>query len=180
MYFFTLIFLVSLLREDITKSALFEFYLFPFWFSFINSPPVSSSRVSMDSEDSKAILGELCALAPSTEVRDCLRLYKPQASYKQLDQIFSRVQVGHLSESLFYLIVRSTVSFRDMTKEGLICKLIFRMHNLIPDTCKFCNETYSLSKDSPSLLPCENCGQDVHPACLASKLETDVANIKAE
>ena len=48
------------------------------------------------------------------------------------------------------------------------------------ETCEFCKEPYAQKIDSPPLLPCEVCGQDVHPKCLASKLGLDVANTSAE
>ena len=124
----------------------------------------------MDSEDSKVILGELCALAPSMEVRDCLRLYKPKASYKHLEKIFLHCSVGHISESLVYLNAHTSIPLSDLTKDGLVRKLILRMHNLMPETCEFCNNTYAVAKDTPPLLPCKGCGQDVHMDCLASKL----------
>ena len=134
----------------------------------------------MDSKETKVILGQLCALAPSTEVRNCLRLYGIKSSYNQLQKNFSSCKVGQLLLTLTYLKVQSRINLEDLTKDGLIHKLILRIHNLMLETCEFCNETYAQTIDSPSLLPCELCGQDVHPECLASKLGLDIANTPVE
>ena len=134
----------------------------------------------MAENDSTAILGELCALAPSTEVRDCLRLYKLKASYNYLEHSFNRITVGHLSETLVYLNASRKIKLENLTKEGLVRKLILRIHNLMAETCEFCNETYAVSKDANPLLPCQKCGQDVHPECLIAKLGLEAPTTNTE
>ena len=92
--------------------------------------------------DPKVILGELCALAPSNEVRDCLRLYKPKATYATLFKSFDALSTGRITESLNYLRTPTSILFSDLKKEGIVRKLIFRLHNLMPEECQLCSEGY--------------------------------------
>ena len=120
--------------------------------------------------DPKVILGELCALAPSNEVRDCLRLYKPKATYATLYKSFDALSTGRITESLNYLRTPTSILFSDLKKEGIVRKLIFRLHNLMPEECQICSEEYAVHREATPLNPCQGCGQDIHMDCLATKL----------
>ena len=131
----------------------------------------------MDANDTKRILGELCALAPSTEVRNCIRLYKPEASYTNIKMAISQTPVPHLAKTLDYLNASCQFPWKDLTKDGLVRKLILRLHNLMPETCHQCENSFVISKEYKPRLPCENCGQEYHPKCLADRLEVDIETL---
>ena len=121
--------------------------------------------------DSKTILAQLCAQAPSSEIRNCLRDYSNDHSFSELVKRFNRQKIGPLTETLAYLkplCLRTNLS--DYTKEGIVKNLISRIENLLPDTCLICNNEYTIKLDDPPILPCEKCGQESHLDCLKATL----------
>ena len=117
--------------------------------------------------DSKAILAQLCAQAPSNEIRDCLRLYSFEHRYTDLIKRLGKQRIGPLTEILAYLKPSYLrLSLSDYTKEGIIKNLISRIESLFPDTCLICNKEYRIQLDDPPILPCEKCGQESHLECL--------------
>ena len=122
--------------------------------------------------EKETILLQLCAKAPTIEIRNCIRLYDPKKSLAYLKKLFNKPQVGVLIATLQYL---KTPNLRpcldDYVKPGLINHVICRIKNLFPCKCTTCNETFCTSIDSKPLLPCENCGQEPHAPCIAAKLK---------
>ena len=121
--------------------------------------------------DSKTILAQLSAQAPSNEIRDCLRLYSFTLRYSDLIKHFGKQRIGPLTETLAYLKPSNLrPSLTDYTKEGIIKNLIRRIESLFPDTCSICKKEYRTETNDPPILPCENCGQETHLECLRNIL----------
>jgi len=122
--------------------------------------------------DSKAILAELCAQAPSSIIRDCLRKYSFKHKYPDLIKFFNTQRIGSLIETLAYLKPpHLRPNLADYTKEGIVKNLISRIESLFPDTCLICKKEYCTKIDDPHILPCQNCGQESHMECLMEILE---------
>ena len=121
--------------------------------------------------DDKTILLQLCAQAPSAEIRNCIRLYNPEHQEKQLKILFNKPRVGELIATLDYLKAPNLrPNLNDYTKQGLVMNVICRIENLLPDKCNICEEMYCTKIDDQSLLPCEKCGQEPHEECLTAML----------
>ena len=117
------------------------------------------------------ILANLCAFAPDTEIRDCLRRYQPGKNVIQLRSAFNRDTKIIVTNTLEYLGV--TANWNEYMKPECVDKLIYRIKNLQPKICEYCNDTYTVDKDASTLLPCHRCGQDVHRTCLLNILKVD-------
>ena len=115
------------------------------------------------------ILATLSSFAPNNEVRDCIRKYQPEKNVAQLRSAFSRDKKQLLADTLQYLGVDTT----DSKKPEVVEKLIYRIKNLHPKMCEYCNDKYTIDKDDTTLLPCKRCGQDVHRKCLLEILEIE-------
>ena len=89
----------------------------------------------------------------------------------------SQTPVPHLVKTLDYLNASCQFPWKDLTKDGLVRKLILRLHNLMPETCHQCENSFVISKEYKPRLPCENCGQEYHPKCLADRLEVDIETL---
>ena len=92
-------------------------------------------------EDKKRILAELCAFAPTNDVRDCIRKYDLGRGIKAQEKHFNSVSVGHLIETIKYLKppnMRPNLS--DYTKQGLIFNVITRIGCLFSEQCESCSE----------------------------------------
>ena len=160
--------------------------------SVIDSQPIIyQSHLSISSiylfnvMDQKAILAQLCAQAPSNEIRNVLREYKHDLSFLDMKKRFEKQRIDPLRDTLAYLkppYLRPNLA--DYTKEGIIKNLICRVENFLPDTCLTCNQQYTVKLDDPTLLPCEKCGQEAHIDCLREMLgntdeELTQASVKA-
>ena len=131
-------------------------------------------------EDKKRILAEICALAPTTAVRDCLRKFVPDRGFKAQEKQFISVRVDDLIDTINYIKppnMRPDIS--DYTKQGLIFQVISRIGCLFSEQCESCNQSYCVKIDSPSLLNCENCGQEVHHDCLSRALDIPIEELSA-
>ena len=131
-------------------------------------------------EDKKRILAEICALAPTIAVRDCIRKFVPDRGFKAQEKQFISVGIDHLIDTINYIKppnMRTNIS--DYTKQGLIFHVITRIGCLFSEQCESCNQSYCVKIDSPSLLNCENCGQEVHHDCLSRKLEIPTEELTA-
>ena len=127
----------------------------------------------------KVILARLCAQAPSNLVRNCLRLYDNGKSFSAKKKKLDTIPVGVLQDTLTYLKAPNLRPLDDYTKYGLICHTIYRIQNLLPDTCTMCKETYASDINDPHILACDICRQEIHHSCLASKLDIQV-DVSAE
>ena len=119
------------------------------------------------------VIHELCAQAPSNEIRDCLRKYK-QDTYRNQFAAINVCIKPVLIDTLNYLCcVKDWNSFK---KPQCVHELICRIQSLLPEQCQFCSELYCVPKDQAPLLPCSKCGQEPHKECLlkALKLNADV------
>ena len=122
--------------------------------------------------DDETILLQLCARAPSPEIRNCLRKYDTKLNLKQLVSVMNSMRVGELIATIEYLKTPNLrPNLNDNKKEGLIMNLICRIENMLNDNCPYCNEAYCTEIDDPSYLPCEKCGQEPHLTCLLQKLQ---------
>ena len=123
------------------------------------------------------VLGELCAFAPSMEIRDCLRLYSQDKSGPQLMAAFTRKNKVTISNTLEYLGM--SLNWDDYMKSDVVHELICRIQNLLPDECSICKEQYCVKKDDPRILPCKRCGQDIHKSCIRNILGIDEENLSS-
>ena len=115
------------------------------------------------SEQQTSIIAQLCASAPSTSIRDCLRIYNVKKPIKQIKSGFNGCHRETLLATLDYLNVKTQDNF---IKPAIIHNLLCRIQNLLPDICKVCGEEYCIDVDDSPLLPCTICGQDVHRSCI--------------
>ena len=109
------------------------------------------------------IIAELCSDAPNTEIRDCLRLYKPKNSVRQYKAEFNKCTKPVIVNTLDFL---SETGQGEYTKPTCINTLICRIQNLLPDICKLCKSEYCVKRNEIPLLSCEICGQGSHNICL--------------
>ena len=133
-------------------------------------------------EGRNVILAEICAFAP-IDVRNCIRKYNLASgrNYKALEKQFNTVPVSHLVETTNYLKPpHLRPNLNDYTKAGLIFIIITRIEGLFSDTCSTCKQSYCIKLDTPTLLDCENCGQEVHHTCLANKLDIPIEELTAD
>ena len=114
--------------------------------------------------ESLKILASLCVDAPSNEVRDCIRIYKREKTYKQLKAAFNTCRKPVIIATLQYLGC-SDENLNNHAKPDCIHKLICIIQSLLPEDCDICKETYVVQKDDPSLLACRICLQEVHYKC---------------
>jgi len=124
--------------------------------------------------DSKMVLAEICAKAPSIEIRNCIRNYNltPGKEYEALAVPFKKEKIGTLVETLKYLNAPNLrPNLEDYTKSGIIFHTICRLQGLFPEVCTTCNEEYRTKITEQSLLACDNCGQEVHHQCLTKLFE---------
>ena len=109
------------------------------------------------------VLARLSAGAPSSEIRDCIRLYDQKRDYSTNKKKFNAVQVGTLVGTMAYLGIPGQDVY---TKPTIVHNLICRIQNLFPETCPICMESYCIERDELGLLPCSICGQACHAPCL--------------
>ncbi len=114
------------------------------------------------------IIAGLCTAAPTTEIRDCLRLYKPQNNNKQHKTEFNRCQKATLVATLDFLGVPEHDQY---TKPACLNILICRIQNLFPDECSMCNKKYCIGLEDTPLLTCAICGQGSHNCCVLNQLK---------
>ena len=108
------------------------------------------------------VLAHLSMEAPSSEIRDCIRLYDQQRDYGTNKKL-SAVPVGILVETMTYLGVPGQDLY---VKPTIVHNLICHIQNLFPETCPICLESYCIGKDKLGLLPCSICGQACHTPCV--------------
>ena len=128
---------------------------------------ISESTTLLQSE----VLAELCALATSSEIRDCIRLFDSEKSVYLMSATFNRKSKLIITSTLEYLGVES--NWDDYVKPECVASLVQRLKNLLPSQCTFCNKLYVANKDDPPLLPCSRCGLEAHRKCVLHTLRIE-------
>ena len=116
------------------------------------------------------VLAALCVGAPDTSIRDCIRLYRKEATTVQHKKAFAKCDKSTLLETMEYLNVSGQDEY---TKESVINKFIVRIQNLLPDTCRMCKAEYCTKLKEVTILSCSLCGQAAHNDCIAQKMGMD-------
>ena len=133
----------------------------------------SQISARIDEDDPETILASLSAKAPDIEVRDCIRCYKHKNTYKNNKSSMTAVYKAILERTALYL----KVEIADMKKNDIIHEIICRIQNLLPDTCRVCEQSYTTNIDDPAYLPCEVCGQEVHRECFEKLIGSPTASL---
>ena len=116
------------------------------------------------------VIADLCVNAPSTEIRDCIRIYRWKQSNKINQNELKRKNHRATIEATLNYLSPSVIS-KDYTVDGLICLIVSRINTLLPKTCQQCSESYSHSLADEPLLCCESCGQGAHTSCVLNTLQ---------
>ena len=121
------------------------------------------------------ILAELAIDAPNESVRDCIRLYRKEATTIQHRKTFGQKEKELLVETMDYLGVPNQA---DYLKDSVVNNLIVRIQNLLPDECRFCKVRYCTKLGEPELLLCSVCKQAAHVHCVvqATGLDHEIIN----
>ena len=114
------------------------------------------------------ILAAVCADAPTTEVRDCLRRYKPENSLQQHRTDFNQCAKNVLVATFYYLKKPDQDLYN---KTACVINLICRIQNLLPDECSMCGQEYCVALGDTPLLSCAICGQGSHNDCIWKYLD---------
>ena len=152
--------LASLLLLMTVLSAQCQAYLLIIGSVEQNPGPVAATPVD--------VLTRLSAEAPSSEIRDCIRLYDQERDYTSNKKKLGAMSVATLVATMAYLGVPGQDIY---TKPTIVHNLICRIQNLLPETCPICLESYCIERDELELLPCSICGQACHTPCLLGLLE---------
>ena len=122
--------------------------------------------VSTSHEPTEAtkVLAGLIVEAPIPEVRDCLRQYSENKSYKKQSIAFNVYGKQVIIQTLIFLGATDK-NWDDHIKSACIHELIYRIQGLLPEVCAICNDTYTIHKDDSPLLACSICKQEVHREC---------------
>ena len=129
---------------------------------------VESNPGPVTADSKKSVLAALCAAAPSSEIRDCLRCYDTSKSTAHIERKMNGISVPNLTSTMTYLGVPGQECY---VKATIIRNLVCRIENLLPDMCSICDSEYTIAKDEVPLLKCASCGQGVHSPCLLQLLE---------
>ncbi len=114
--------------------------------------------------ESTKILARFCVDAPTVEVRNCIRHYKENYSYKQQTNAFNTFGKQIIIDTLLFL-GGNHKEWKDHLKSLCVRELIYRIQCLLPEQCGICKESYTISKSDPCLLSCRVCHQEVHKEC---------------
>ena len=116
-----------------------------------------------DDNDYKKIIAGFCVDAPCNKVKEILRLYSPDKSYDEQKAAFKSFKKGDIVKTLQFL--GKTQNWDTVKKPDCVHELVYRIQNLMPETCGFCSESYLLKITDPSILSCSKCRQEVHHQC---------------
>lgn len=120
----------------------------------------------------KKIIAEFCVGAPCKEVRDILRLYSLEKTYKKQTTSFNAHSKADIIKTLQYL-GESQRDWNVERKSVCVHELVYRIQNLLPEECGLCKQTYVVKISGPHLLSCSICHQEVHHECYQSLFRTD-------
>lgn len=122
----------------------------------------------MDFDKQMDILTDLCAGAPSQDVRQCLQVYNPANIYTKLKKAFKRLSPNAILDTLVYLKRPGANALS--TKVQLVEYLLSRIQSLFPEVCPDCDEEYCIGLDDKPLMSCIFCGQGAHDSCAKSRV----------
>ena len=118
---------------------------------------------SSDPEEQQLIIADLCASAPTTTIRDCLRKYDPLKTSWQIENSLKSEKKGVLVETLEYL---GLANMNEYKSAALPHELVCRIQNLFPDTCDLCKQSYCVKLGEKPIISCVRCGQGCHNQCI--------------
>ena len=140
---------------------------------------ISSSEdvVAHHAAEVKKVIAQYIVDAPCNKVKDVLRLYSLQKSYKQQKAAFNTHSKADIIETLEFLGDTSR-NWNNELKASCSHGLIYRINSLMPEECGICHETYIVKPSDTHLLSCSICGQEVHHKCYKSffDLQDDTGN----
>lgn len=116
--------------------------------------------------DSSEILAELALLTSDEDVKSVLTKYQPNLEIEKIFNSLKKVNIKKLRVTLTFLNRGAPV---DGTKEEICNKIIEKIENLLPETCKMCEKTYHVSYDKIPSLSCFLCNQGIHEKCFIEK-----------
>ena len=144
-----------------------------------SQPAVKKPEEHFSGEGSRTqnadVIASLCAFAPNTQIRDCLRLYQPGRTTIQLKVSINRKNKFVITSTLEYLGVY--LNWNEHMKGDCVHRLLRRIKNLYPKQCEHCEQIYNVDKDDTPLLPCMRCGHDIHRKCLLHILKVENEDI---
>ena len=118
-------------------------------------------------EDVNSVIGELCLLAPTDDIKRCIKTYQYGKDLDRLRKDFNGFTKPILEDTLSFLQIPDQ---KDYLKSSNVHNLICRIQNLLPERCSICNESYCVRLEDNPLLQCVMCGQDVHRQCFLLQL----------
>ena len=138
---------------------------------------VNSDRASATKkQDIDSVIGELCLLAPTEEIKKCLQIYQYGKDLSKLKKEFTLIRKPILEDTLSFLQVPDQEDYLKPTNvHNLICKI----QNLLPEKCTICEDSYCVRLEDNALLECVMCGQDVRRKCFLQKLGAVDPNMDA-
>ena len=137
-----------------------------------DTPKTDTISKSMEVDD---LIAELCLVAPSESVKNCLRIYDYFKTTAKIESdMYQNCTKAILVETANLLKIRN-VALKN--KEPLTHLIVCRIQNLLPDNCGICNERYSVKLLDTTLLECAICGQEVHRKCFMSLVKAAMPNI---
>ena len=125
---------------------------------------MSSNITDSDIDSWKEVIAELCANAPDTTIRDCLRLYDPSLPSSKIKPIIQRTKKDDILKTLTYLGPTQEITEK-ILKDDAIDMLIAKVKSFFPDICQTCDNQYQFKHGNEPFLCCESCGQEVHRKC---------------
>lgn len=130
----------------------------------------SATQVNASNDKQMDIIANLSVNAPDHAIRDCIRKYNPRNTTTQHEKCFggSSVKKEVLISTLLYLGTNANGSFK---KPALVSMLIRRIQTLLPDTCAFCKQEYTVGPQELPLLTCRLCSQGSHDECVRSYIK---------
>ena len=139
-----------------------------------NETVIKKNEHSKPDDGDENIIAELCAFAPSNEIRDVLRIFQSDKTTLQIKTLVGRRTKTEITNTLEYLGIAGNNGDK---KDACVFRLMNRVTNLQPKKCVFCHKKYKVDKDDLPLLPCKRCGQDVHKQCIMDTLKIDEKDI---
>ena len=102
-----------------------------------------------DNKKQKAIIVQLCADAQSVEIRNCIRLYNCQNSYRRHCSELEKCSKPVIVSTLDYLEMPGQNQYN---KNICVNSRICHIQKFLPDQCGFCGQTYCVKLgDKPFL-----------------------------